>query len=60
MVQLERTRQGPFTPEDCLPEDKWSDVDDIFDHLALCADVLSSSEVAEQHAAAPSPSSSSS
>lgn len=40
MVQLERTRQGPFTPDHCLSEDKWGDVDNIFRHLSFCADIL--------------------
>jgi len=40
MTQLERTKQGPFTLDHCLPHDKWSSFTDIADHLRACADLL--------------------
>ena len=41
MVELERTRQGPFALEHCLSEEAWGDFD------AVCAHVEASRAIVE-------------
>lgn len=36
MTKLLRTKQGPFTLDDCLQEDQWS-FDAIVRHISLCS-----------------------
>jgi tRNA U55 pseudouridine synthase TruB len=40
VVQLERTRQGPFSLDHCISQDHWT-YEELMANTVLCAEVLS-------------------